>query len=113
MIIKGFPAAYVGIYDMLKGVAVKHGYALAIHGSLMRDMDLIAVPWTEDADAAEVLIKAMTEAVGLVADKPFNVLHPTDEACDGVKPHGRLAWNIMLGSNAYIDISVMPRSNHE
>ena len=109
MIIKGFPAAYVGLYNLLKEVAVKHGYALAIHGSLMRDMDLIAVPWVEEAASPELLIKAMTEAVGLIYDKPFNVLQPTDETCDGIKPHGRLAWNIMLGASAYIDISVTPR----
>jgi len=29
------------------------GYAIAPHGSLARDLDVIAVPWTEDAVSAE------------------------------------------------------------
>lgn len=108
MIIKGFPAAYVGLYDRLKQTAIDNGYALALHGSLMRDMDLIAVPWTDEASDPEVLISAMVECLGL-AYNCTNVLEPECCMSDGVKPHGRRAWNIMLGAGAYIDVSVMPK----
>ena len=109
MVCRGFPAAYVGLYAQLRDVAITNGYALAIHGSLARDMDLLAVPWTEHAIDAEELILKFVETLGLNVDEGITLLSPTNEICNGVKPHGRLAWNIMLGNNAYIDISITPR----
>ncbi len=44
-------AYMVGIYPQLVEEARRHGYALAPHGSLQRDLDLIAVPWSEEAAA--------------------------------------------------------------
>ena len=35
------------LYPDLAEIAREHGYALAVHGSLARDFDLIAVPWRE------------------------------------------------------------------
>jgi hypothetical protein len=32
-------------YPDLAEITRKHGYALAVHGSLARDFDLIAIPW--------------------------------------------------------------------
>ena len=36
---------YASIYHGLAEVARKHGYALAIHGTVTSDLDLIAVPY--------------------------------------------------------------------
>lgn len=100
---------YAVTYAEIRLVAKEHGYALALHGSLQKDLDVIAVPWTEDASDEDKLVKAITEAVGgvVLAHIP-----------PGEKPHGRRAWTIhLLGSSAivppkeratYIDLSVMP-----
>lgn len=94
------PAGYVGILSILVETAREHGYALGLHGSLARDMDLIAVPWVEDARPAEFLIAAIADRVAWLpthgVDGPEN------------KPHGRRAWSIALGHGARIDISVTP-----
>lgn len=109
MVIRGYPAAYVGLYDMLRSIAIEKGYALAMHGSLARDMDLIAAPWTDDAIDPEELVLLFVEALGLVAKEGITLLSPENEICNGIKPHGRKAWNIMLSSSSYIDLSIMPR----
>ncbi len=86
------------------------GYALALHGSLVRDLDLIAVPWTEDAVSAAELVAAMIEACG-----GFTINDETADPYDYTrrnpqpKPHGRRSWKIFLGGSPYIDLSVMPR----
>lgn len=38
---------YAALYPSLAEIARTHGWALAVHGTLGRDMDLICVPWTE------------------------------------------------------------------
>jgi len=40
-------AFYAVVYPTLRDVAKLHGYALAIHGTMTRDFDLVAIPWTE------------------------------------------------------------------
>jgi hypothetical protein len=83
-------------------VAMRHGYAIGIHGSMKRDLDLIACPWTEKATSPTKLINAICKRVGGYVDKR---LLPKR----GQKPWGRRCWVIQLGRGAYIDISVMPK----
>jgi hypothetical protein len=42
-------AKYELLIEPLRAVARSLGYALTVHGSLVRDIDLVAVPWTSDA----------------------------------------------------------------
>ncbi|AXQ69640.1 hypothetical protein HOU03_gp058 [Caulobacter phage CcrSC] len=80
------------------------GYALAIHGSRKRDIDLVAVPWTADAAPPEKLAKALRHELkklyGIKGEVPPNQFHP--------KPHGRLVWCWWIKSWTYIDLSVFP-----
>ena len=111
--IMGLSAAYCCIYSQLIDIAKQHGYALAVHGSVSRDLDLIAVPWVEDAADGLTLIKAFKDATGCVTTgKEWDDLVPD---CDPAKkPHGRLAYSIHFTEKAmygtYVDISVMPRA---
>lgn len=76
------------------------GYAVGVHGSLKRDVDLIAVPWTEDAAGHIALINHLCK--GLNAKQAGS---PSLE-----KPHGRLAVIIQIdGYYKPIDLSIMPR----
>lgn len=109
-------ATYMAAIPLLTEVARKCGYALAVHGTLGRDLDLVAVPWTEEATPAENLILAFLAAFG------WNRAHLTPEVTnqDGTisrpsghvptpKPHGRMAWSIHFDHGLYLDVSVMPR----
>lgn len=86
--------------------AKRLGYAIAVHGSLVRDIDLVAIPWTVDAVPAAELIDALI----VVAEQHagFVFLNPNDKNPDA-RPHGRVSWSVHVGSGTYFDISVMPR----
>ncbi len=95
---------YAVTYEELRKAAYEKGYALTLHGSLQRDLDVVAIPWTEEAVDAETLVKALTEASGGFVLDTCEGRDPT------LKPHGRLGWSIHLGGPAgrYVDLSVMP-----
>lgn len=89
------------------------GYALAVHGSLVNDLDLVAVPWVKDARPAEDLVRAVVEAVGGFVPGCMMPGIPMDAACIAGAghdhPHGRRVWNICWGGRSLIDLGVMPR----
>lgn len=94
----------------MRTVAREHGYALAVHGSLARDIDLIAVPWTEQAhDPHELLCDLKGALAGIFGRTRFDPRD--DDGCWNLKPHGRKARSIHVycdGHFFYFDISVMP-----
>ena len=93
---------YAALYPGLCEVARSMGYALAIHGTLTRDVDLIAVPWVDDVSPVESLIDALFARIALCVDG-------TCDQVDGpeCKPRGRQAWTICIDHGASIDISVI------
>jgi hypothetical protein len=93
-----------------RNIAREHGYALAVHGSLARDIDMVAVPWTERAGDPESLLKDMKGAAIGVFGRAR--LDPSEPDTWTEKPHGRRAKSIHVyceGHFFYFDISVMPR----
>jgi len=88
-------------------VAAKElGFALAVHGSLNRDVDLIAVPWVEkDVATPDDLLTALIGVCKGVVGRAN--CHDKEWV---IKPHNRLAKVIMVyvGENtAHLDLSVM------
>lgn len=109
-------AFYAHLVPLLAALARQHGYALAVHGSMATDLDLLAVPWTEEADEAEVLVEALRELVGgIIPNDPDAYSGDLLLHNPNTKPHGRRAWSIYwqildgYGVGPYIDLSVMPR----
>jgi len=110
------------MYPGLAEVARKHGYNLAIHGSVITDLDLVACPWTEEAVDAETLKNALMDLIGALSfretlwrDLPSLTEEQVDEhvarcgeRSPEQKPHGRMAWNLYLNHGIKIDLSVMP-----
>jgi hypothetical protein len=102
-------AAYVALIPLLTEAAREVGYALAVHGTMGRDLDLVAIPWTEEAGTAEQLILRLLSASGgyLPAERPEG-----DGTAKGdvaaQRPHGRRAWSLYFGDKPYADVSVMP-----
>lgn len=93
-----FAPIYCGLYPELANVCRKHGYALAVHGSLGRDFDLICVPWTQIVSSPEEVILDMINQFALKCDMTFTE-----------KYHGRKAYtlNISFGE-CFIDLSFLP-----
>lgn len=97
--------AYVAFYPLLTEIAREHGYALAIHGSVNSDMDLIAVPWVDDAKSVKELIEAISTYASKVMSVMFKdpiVLHGPEH-----KPFGRMAYTIQIGNGYNIDLSIV------
>ncbi len=95
---------YAMAYTKLDRIAWRHGYALALHGSMARDLDLIAVPWTDDADSPDKLMEAVRRFIVAKANVKYKTPSPIQ------KPHGRMAYSMPIGFEGhYLDISIMPR----
>jgi len=92
---------YPAIVDKIREIARQHGYAIGVHGSMARDLDLIACPWVDSASAKELLVNAITTALdGHVTDSATNT--------GGYKSHGRRAWLIGIPGGLILDLSIMP-----
>ncbi|MFA5394442.1 MAG: hypothetical protein WC346_00300 [Methanogenium sp.] len=111
-IIPARAAAYCAIYPMLLQIAKDHGYTLCVHGSLHRDMDLVAIPWIKEASDPLDLIHDIKEIIGVVFHhEETDYIEGSDKPT--AKPHGRLAWSLHVTNKGmyggYLDISVMPK----
>ncbi len=103
------------LIEPLRARARELGYAVGVHGTLKRDIDLIACPWTNEAVEAGIL----AEELRLVAAKinGYAFLNPREDdrhhrdGQPGYKPWGRLCWSFHLGGGPYIDLSVMPKKD--
>ena len=92
------PVYAAALYPELAVVFREHGYALAAHGSLRRDFDLVAIPWIEQPSPPEAVVTQITTdwAIRQIGEP-------------GSKPHGRRVWTLSIGHGACaIDLSFMP-----
>lgn len=93
-----FAPWYAALYPHLAEIARKHGYALAVHGSMARDFDVVAIPWREHVSTPrEVLNDVLSQfAVDEIGE-------PT------LKEHGRVAYTLSIGfGDCFADWSFMP-----
>jgi len=95
--------AYAVLYPRLVPVAKKHGYALALHGSMVRDLDVIAIPWVAKPSTHVELAAAIAKKLDAFKPSKFTK-----------RFHGRLACVITIpdvffndSKPFYFDLSVM------
>lgn len=94
------PVYAAALYPQWAEIARQHGYALAVHGSLARDFDLICIPWADEPSEPQALVDAITSqfAAREVGGPP------------SAKPHGRMAYTLSIGfGECFADLSFMPR----
>jgi hypothetical protein len=109
------PSIYALYFLQLKEIALKYGYNLVIHGSMNRDMDLIAIPWEEEVKPYEPMLTEFADTIG------GSILEQTEEEHQAFanKYHGRRcyiinvnrAWALSADKKDplyYLDISVIP-----
>jgi len=103
-------AFYLARLPAIRQAAHAHGYAIGLHGSTRRDLDLIAAPWRDGASDADTLAHAVAQAAcGITRAVAYYWER---------KPAGRLATSIPICWTAWhdqpgaghIDLSVVPRS---
>jgi hypothetical protein len=84
------------LYNLMKPIAEKLGYVLFIHGSKVRDIDLVAVPWYPDSQPPEKLVKKLCQN--------FNMIVAKQEQ----RPHNRYSYGMFKKGwrDHVIDLSV-------
>lgn len=95
---------YARVFTIARITAWSYGYAITVHGSFTRDLDLLAVPWTDHCSITpERLMRRIADRAELeIMEKP-----PTEQ------PHGRLTWTLTFpkfGDPRWVDLSIFPPS---
>ncbi|WP_018629172.1 hypothetical protein [Niabella aurantiaca] len=113
--VKAKPHFYACCLLPMQEIAKDLGYNLIVHGSLNRDMDLVAIPWVDDPKPEAELIQAL--------DRWLRGVSYTDESVErgylfSVLPGGRHGYVINLNRGGrynqytdeqwYLDISITP-----
>lgn len=105
------PSLYAFYFEILKEIGKRYGYNIVLHGSMARDLDLIAIPWSDEIGDTNEMLKEFCDKIG-------GEIMP--EILEHKKPHGRIAKviNINRGGyygelylqdpQTYIDISIIP-----
>lgn len=92
---------YGRAYTIARKLAWEEGYAIGLHGSFTRDLDLVAVPWVEKPCEPFHLVRRIVAATGL----------KLRSETPGAKPQGRLVWTLLFpsfGDPRFVDFSVIP-----
>lgn len=93
---------YARYYSIIRCTAWQYGYAIGMHGSFTRDLDLIAVPWTDRTGEPDHLVKVIVSRTDLAIQ----------HGSPSTKPHGRIVYTLTLpgfGDPRWIDLSIMPK----
>ena len=98
----GRAAFYACMWNDIRQCAMDSGWAVALHGSLTSDMDIMAMPWVEEADTFECLIDKISKLF------PDNDLSSQYVIAYDEKPHQRVVATIPIFSDFYLDISTIP-----
>lgn len=89
------PSLYAYYFESLKQIAQDFGYNLVVHGSMNRDLDLIAIPWTDDPRPEFEMIQEFSDYInGFKSGHPVQFLYKT-------LPGGRKSYVINLNRGGY------------
>lgn len=102
---------FLTMLPVIRETARSLGYAIGLHGSLKRDFDLMAVPWTDDAVDSDDVAEAIMKVTGCVRWRVH--CHQGN-----AKPHGRKVYCFdwseeNIENRGYIDLSVIPSITNE
>jgi hypothetical protein len=103
----GFAALYALVYPIVVEVGRGHGYVMGLHGSLARDLDVIAAPWVGQPSEPADVVEEICHRLGAIAGEDLCTVPPERGPA---KPH-REVWNVVLRGGAFLDISFALRSS--
>lgn len=117
------PSLYAFYFDVIKEIGLEYGYNIVLHGSMNRDLDLIAIPWQEKIGDKMKMLDRIAEAIG------GHILFETEEDRKRFREkfHGRQCYVININRTIkakvqgmitefeenvdpqyYIDLSILP-----
>ena len=89
-------------WPALREAAAECGWAVALHGSVVHDLDLMAMPWREDHSTADNLASVLSSIINPNAEDARRSIFKHA----GEKPNGRVVYTI-IGGGSYIDLNVI------
>lgn len=92
---------YAVLWPSFRKAALNCGWSIALHGSMANDMDMMAMPWAEEASDVETFTSAISECIGKTIWKEKHSIAFTD------KPHGRIVYTMSIMGDFYIDLSII------
>ena len=93
----GRAAFYASLWPDLREVALDCGWALGLHGSLASDMDIMAMPWTEEAIPALEMILKLKKCF---SDTKIDV-------SETPMPNNRMVYTLSIWADFYLDINII------
>lgn len=125
------PSLYAFYFSVIKEVGLKYGYNIVLHGSLARDLDLVAIPWQEEIGDKDLMIDEIAQIIGGVVMMFDRSVDDLEGKRFTMKPFGRMAYIININRDIellydgfivkekdfsqpqyYIDLSVLPANGH-
>lgn len=102
----GRAAFYAAMWEDIRQCALDSGWAVALHGSLNSDMDIMAMPWVDNAVSFGVLVNKIDKL--FTGENLFGGFITYNE-----KPYGRIVATIPIWGDFYLDISTMEAYNEQ
>lgn len=91
---------YAAMWNDLRQAAMDCGWALGLYGSLNSDMDIMAMPWTENVTSADEMVERLINCFGF-ARSPHMTVDKTS------KPNNRVVYTIPIFADFYIDLNII------
>jgi hypothetical protein len=95
-----YSPVYCALYPQLAEITRSHGYALAVHGSMARDFDIVCIPWRDNPSPPQIVVDEITTRFAIRQIHGWTVKH-----------HGREVCTLSIGfGECFADLSFMPRA---
>lgn len=92
------PLYAAAMYPLLANICQDHGYALAVHGSVANDFDIVAIPWAEKFSTPRKLMNAIEKQTAMKFENRQKMRH------------GRIAYTCTIGFGVCrLDFSFFPQ----
>lgn len=89
---------YAAMWNDLRQAALDKGWALALHGSLANDMDIMAMPWIEDAAPPIEMILGLRRCFENPREITFR---------ETPMPNNRIVYTLSIWADFYLDINII------
>ena len=89
---------YAAMWNDFRQAALDKGWALALHGSLANDMDIMAMAWIDRASHSLDMVNAIRDCF----DKPMEIGLSTTEM-----PNNRRVYTLSIWADFYLDINII------
>ena len=105
------PSLYSFYFEVIKAIGLKYGYNIVLHGSMNRDLDLIAIPWEETIGDKEKMVDEIVSVIGGVLSMQNRSVDNPIGTRFGLKPNGRIVYIININRDIEYKYNIISEIN--